>query len=310
MNYAEIAGMTMPVSRLIMGASLCTTEDMELTCAAFDRFVACGGNAIDTAHVYGGGRAERALGKWLQMRKNRQSVVVVGKGAHPDEHWASRINPSAIAADLAESLERLQTDYIDLYLLHRDDPSVPAGEIVECLNEHQRAGRIRAFGGSNWSPDRFTQANTYALEHQLVPFVASSPQFSLATMNEPPLPGCVALSDADQEWYARHQFPVLAWTSQARGFFSGRYSPDDRASEEMVRIWFSPENFSRLERAGELGRQRGVSANTVALAYVLCQPYPTFAIIGPRSLDQLNASMEALEIRLSPEEVRWLNTGL
>lgn len=307
MNYGHIAAPAMPMSRLIMGAGLLMTHDVELSHAGLDRFVELGGNAFDTAHVYGNGYAERALGAWLSLRNNRRGVLLIGKGAHPDEHWTSRVTPQAISADLDESLERLQTDYIDLYLLHRDDPSVPVDEIVACLDEHQRAGRIHAFGGSNWTPDRVDAANRYALNHNMAQFVASSPQFSLATVNEFRFPGCLAVSTADRAWYVRHQFPVLAWSSQAQGFFSGRYTPDDRSNEEKVRIWFSAENFTRLDRAKALGLQRGVSANTIALAYVLCQPFPTFAIIGPRSLDQLNASMDALEIQLTPNEVRWLN---
>ncbi len=101
--------------------------------------------------------------------------------------------------------------------------------------------------------------------------------------------------------------PLLAWSSQAQGFFSGRYTPDDRSNQKMAQVWFSTENFTRLERAVALGRQKEVSANAIALAYVLCQPFPTFAIIGPRSVDQLTASMDALDIQLTPDELDWLN---
>ncbi len=307
MNYEQIAGLTLPMSRLVMGAGLSMNGDVALRHAAFDQFLAFGGNAFDTAHIYGNGDAERALGAWLGLRDNRRRVLLIGKGAHPDEHWQARINPLSIAMDLEESLERLRTAYIDLYLLHRDDPAVPVGEIVTCLNEHQRAGRIRAFGGSNWTPERIDAVNNYALEHNMAPFVASSPQFSLAAVNEFLFPGCLAVSTADRDWYVQRQFPLLAWSSQAQGFFSGRYSPNDRSNEKMARVWYSAENFTRLDRAGALGRERGVTANTIALAYVLCQPFPTFAIIGPRSVDQLTASMAALEIQLTPDEVRWLN---
>jgi aryl-alcohol dehydrogenase-like predicted oxidoreductase len=307
MEYRQIAGVDRPISRLVMGSSLCSTRDLARMCTVFDHFVALGGNALDTAHVYGGGDAERALGMWLRLRDNREQVVLIGKGGHPDEYWVPRINPTAIATDLGESLERLQTGYIDLYLLHRDDPAVPVGEIVECLNEHLRAGRIHAFGGSNWTPERLTAANAYAARHGLVPFVASSPQFSLAHLLEFPFLGWIAATGAARQWYTAQRFPLLAWSSQAQGFFSGRYAPEDVSNAAIVQAWYSPENFIRLERAKQLGREKGVSANAIALAFVLCQPFPSFAIIGSRSLEQLTASVGALEIRLSPEELRWLN---
>ena len=88
MEYWKIAGVDRPISRLVMGSSLCSTQDLARMCTVFDHFVALGGNALDTAHVYGGGDAERALGMWLRLRDNREQVVLIGKGGHPDEHWA------------------------------------------------------------------------------------------------------------------------------------------------------------------------------------------------------------------------------
>src|SRR5438874_4289950 len=108
--------------------------------------------------------------------------------------------------------------------MHRDDPEIPVGAFVECLNEHLRAGRIRAFGGSNWSPERLQQANDYAREHGLAGFAASSPNLCLAVWNEPQWEGCVSASDkASRAWYAQSQMPLFSWSSQARGFVTGRF---------------------------------------------------------------------------------------
>src|SRR5690606_23154974 len=104
-----------------------------------------GGNTIDTAHVYSGGNSERIIGRWMQARGNREQVVVITKGAaHSQDR--RRMTPFDIASDLFDSLARLQTDYIDLYLLHRDDPHVPVEPVIDALNEHLRAGRIHAIG--------------------------------------------------------------------------------------------------------------------------------------------------------------------
>jgi aryl-alcohol dehydrogenase-like predicted oxidoreductase len=308
MKYGYIADLDKPISRLIMGTMIYSPGDMALTCAMLDYFASLGGNTLDTAHIYGQGDSERAVGEWMRLRGNRAEIVIVGKGAHHDEH-GPRVNPAAIASDLEESLQQFGTDYIDLYLLHRDDPGVPIGEIVTCLNEHYRAGCIRAFGGSNWSHRRLQEALDYAHAHGLIPFVASSPNFSLAVMNEPPWPGAISATREGKDWYREHQFPLLAWSSQAQGFFTGRAAPDNYSDTEMVRVWYSAGNFERLARATALGKQKGVSANAIALAYVLCQPFPTFALIGPRTQEETRTSIQALEIALTREELQWLNLG-
>ena len=135
-----------------------------------------------------------------------------------------------------------------------------------------------------------------------------SNNFSLARMVEPPWAGCLSASDPESRaWFARTQTPLFPWSSQARGFFAGRAHPDDRSDPELVRSWYSEDNFRRLERVNRLARERGVLPINVALAYVLCQPFPTFPLIGPRALAETRTSFPALDIELTPEEVRWLN---
>jgi aryl-alcohol dehydrogenase-like predicted oxidoreductase len=307
MIYGRIPGIDKPCSRLVMGSMIYSPRDLSLACTMLDSFVALGGNAIDTAHQYGRGEAERAIGQWMTLRGNRAEVVVITKGCREEVLGRDlRVNPAAITADLTESLERLQTSYIDLYLLHRDDPDTPVGALVDCLNEQYQDGRIRAFGGSNWSIARLEAANEYARARGLVPFVASSPNFSLAVWNEAPWAGCLSVSNEDREWYERNQYPLLAWSAQAQGFFTGRYTPEDRSDAAMVRCWYSPRNFGRLQRARDLGLRQGASATAVALAYVLCQPFPTFALIGPHSSDELHSSAQALTVTLTADDVRWL----
>jgi aryl-alcohol dehydrogenase-like predicted oxidoreductase len=113
-----------------------------------------------------------------------------------------------------------------------------------------------------------------------------------------------------RDWYSEHQFPLLAWSSQAQGFFTGRYSPEDRSNPNMVRAWYNKANAERLERARELGRRKGVSANAIALAYVLCQPFAIvalIALIGPHTLEEIRRSCDALCVSLTPEERHGLN---
>jgi aryl-alcohol dehydrogenase-like predicted oxidoreductase len=101
--------------------------------------------------------------------------------------------------------------------------------------------------------------------------------------------------------------PLMPWSSQARGFFlDGRAAPDKREDKELVRCWYSDENFKRLERAKELAKKKGVLPINIALAYVLCQKFPTFALIGPRQLSETRTSLPALDVALTEKEVAYL----
>jgi aryl-alcohol dehydrogenase-like predicted oxidoreductase len=277
---------------------------MDVVSSLLDAFIAAGGNAVDTAHVYGNGASERAIGEWLRQSGRRDDLVIISKGAHPDlADWVPRVNPVAIAQDLAESLERLGVETIDLYLLHRDDPNVPVGPLVDVLNEQVAAGRIRAFGVSNWSYLRIEEANAYAVSHGLLGFAASSPQFSLAAMDlfAFPYPGVVSISAdaAALAWYRQHHFPLITWSSQAGGFF---------ARPTKARLHFDTEdNRERERRARELAARHTCTATQVALAWVLGQPLNIYAIFGTSKLAHLEDCLGALEVHLTPEEMAWLN---
>ena len=146
MEYGTVVGIDKPISRLVHGAMVLTGEDDAKEFALLDAVIEMGGNTFDTAHVYGGGSSERTIGRWMASRGNRDQVVILGKGAHHSQD-RKRVTPFDITADIHDSLERFKVEDIDLYLLHRDDPSLPVGPIVEVLNEHKEAGHIHAFGG-------------------------------------------------------------------------------------------------------------------------------------------------------------------
>ena len=308
MNYGTIPGIEKEISRLVLGCMLLSPDEMELSYSMLDEFFAAGGNALDTAYSYGGGDSERLMGMWMKKRKNRSKVFLVDKGAHP--HAAvprPRLSPEELAHDIHESLIRLQTDYIDLYLLHRDDPIIPASTIIEHLNQEIGAGRLRAIGASNWELERIQEANEYADKHGLKGFAVSSNNISLAVPMEPMWKGVVSVSEAAWEWHHETQFPLLPWSSQARGFFSGHFTPENRENSEMVRVYYNDDNFERLRRATLLSKKKGCTAIQISLGYVLHQPFPTFPLVGPVKPEELFSCLSALEIQLSPDEMRWLN---
>ncbi|WP_405067969.1 aldo/keto reductase [Kribbella sp. NBC_01510] len=300
MTYGKVAGLDKQVSRLVMGVD--NQQTLTHAAAMFDDFVERGGTTFDTAYIYGGGRGEKLLGQWLTSRGNRDEIVVIGKGAH-----TPYCDPASITRQLEESLERLQTDHVDLYLMHRDNEEIPVGEFVDVMDEHFKAGRIKAYGGSNWSTARFDEANAYAEANGKQPFTLLSNHLSLARAYDVPWAGCRHVSDDEsQAWLRERQVALFPWSSQARGFFTGRAKPEDRSDEELVRCFYSDENFRRLDRARELAAAKGVEPTAIALAWLLHQPYPVFPLIGPRHISETRTSTPGLSVSLSDEEVAYL----
>ena len=308
MEHLTIPGVVKAISRIVLGSMVFSPHQEMTGETLLDEFFAAGGNAIDTAHAYGGGDSERVIGAWMETHNNRAEVFLIDKGAHPTPQVPHpRLNPQEIKCDLEESLDRLQTDYIDLYLLHRDDPQIPVATIIDYFNHEIEAGRILAIGASNWLHQRIQAANDYAAQNGLIGFAVSSSNLSLAVPMEAMWPGVLSASEEAQCWHRENQFPLIPWSSQARGFFSGQFTPENRDDENMVRVYYNHDNFERLRRAQELGREKGFSAIQIALVYVVHQPYPTFPIVGPCTLEELASSLEALKIELSNDEMRWLN---
>lgn len=305
MKKINVAGVRQGCTQLILGSTMLNTAKMDFSYELLDAYVSLGGNTIDSAHVYDA-ESTKALGLWMESRSNRGDMVIIGKGAHHD-HLGPRMTKQAIADDLTESLERLRSDYVDIYMLHRDDVNTPVGYILEALNAELEAGRCLALGVSNWTYPRIQEANEYAAAHGLTGFVCNSPNLSLAKPNEPRWPGCVSVDSEYAAWHERSQMPLLSWSSQAGGFFTGRFAPDKLDDAEAVRVYYSDANWERLRRSEILAKEKGVDANQIALAYVLHQPFPTCALVGPYKVSELNSSAMALDVELTQDEFRWLD---
>jgi aryl-alcohol dehydrogenase-like predicted oxidoreductase len=314
-EYGQIPGFDRPVSRLVQGTIPLNTDDLDSSFALLDGVFAEGCTTFDTARHYGGNR-EAIFGDWVRSRGNRDQLVVIGKGAH---HSAERrrVTPEDITEDLEESLRQFGFDHVDLYMLHRDDPSVPVGPIVEVLDAHRRAGKIAAYGGSNWSHERIAEANAYAAANGLTPFTISSPNFSLATWVQPPWDECVSISGAEgkpgREWYTEQQIPVIPWSSLSGGFFSGRFRRDnlDTFTEYLdvtcIKAYAKEENFQRIDRAEVLAQRYGRTLAQIALAYVLSTTMNVFPLVGCRTPAEFAENAAAVTTRLSPAEVAWLD---
>ena len=220
------------------------------------------------------------------------------------------MTPYDIKSDLHDSLTRLDFEKIDLYLLHRDDESVPVDELVDVLNDLKNAELIDAFGGSNWSHTRIEAANHYAARNALTPFAVSSPNFSLAEQIEEPWPGCISISGREGEearnYYHEKSTPLFTWSSLAGGFFSGRYTRDNLDSfqdysDRLCASTYGYEgNFQRLDRVKELAQELNLSIPQLALAYVLNTDLDIYALTGARTPAEFKANLVALETQTQP----------
>jgi len=272
-------------------------------------YTGMGGNFIDTAHLYGdwqpgwGPRSEIAIGKWLKSFP-RDRVVISTKGAHPrmETMQIPRCSNEEIESDLNGSLSVLNTDYVDLYFLHRDDPRRPAGEIIEFLESQVQAGKIRYYGCSNWSLARLKEANEYAAAHGCRGFVSNQLMWSLADIRFD------GLSDKtfilmDRDTYAYHReagINTMAYMSIAKGYFSKRF--EGAELPERVRAVYdgqtNEEIFSLLKEACADGR---CTPMDYALRYLMdSHPFPSTPIASFSSDAQLKAGMASMDAPVDP----------
>jgi aryl-alcohol dehydrogenase-like predicted oxidoreductase len=321
MRYVDIPNTDLRVSAVCLGSSSIGSEiSAPDSFALLDEFAMRGGSFIDTAHIYADwlpvpkGISEKTIGQWLEASGIRDQIVIATKGAHPrfETMRVSRLARADIMQDLSESLDYLQVDCIDLYWLHRDDPAIPVGEIIDALDEQVQAGTIRYFGASNWTIPRIQAALDYAARAGKRTFIANQPLWSLAhvDMTRHADQTLVAMDDAGIAFHRRTGMAAIPYSSQAMGFFtrldalgrsgvSGRsFAPYDNAT-----------NRARLERIRSVARRRGASVNDVVLAYLLAQPFPTIPVVGCKRIDQLHASLRALDLTLTLDELAYLETA-
>jgi aryl-alcohol dehydrogenase-like predicted oxidoreductase len=272
----------------------------EQSVGLLDAWVDCGGNAIDTGRQYG--NAESIVGRWLHERRLDDEVAVITKAGHHDEiTLRPRLTAADLAHDLAESKQQLGRETIELLLLHRDDPARGVHAILDDVTA-SLDGSVKAVGASNWTTARLEEAAAYAETAKVRGFACSSPNLSLAAANEPPWLGCVSvLRGADDDWYTTTQLSIFAWQALAGGFFAG---VDD---DEVERVYGGGPNRERLTRARELADRYEATPTQIALAWVLKRPYPVYAIVGPRSIEELEECTAALRLDLSEAELAWLD---
>ncbi len=316
MKYDKINGLEKNISKLIMGNDNQTNYDE--ASKLWDHWIEVGGNAFDNAHIYGGGLMETLLGKWHTSRKNLNDIIIIAKGGH-----TPNCNPKSISQQLTESLERLNCDSSDIYIMHRDNNDIPVDEFIDVLNEEKNNTRIKIFGASNWTLDRFKQANEWANRNNKQGFSILNNNLALCKMIKPLWNGCISSNDKEILNYLEiTKIAHLSWSSQGRGYFlpseitkkiedeitkAETYRGPNEHSSGPLSCFDSEDNRERKNRANLLAKKKNTTAQNIAGAWPINLNFPSFALIGPRTIKEIDSSLENLNINLNSEEIDWLN---
>ncbi len=321
MNRLQLPGTGLSVSPLCLGGTVIGNTITEAeSFALLDRFVALGGNFLDTARIYSDWvpgelrRSERIIGDWLQARGQREKLIIATKGAHPfiDSLQTPRTSAAEIRDDLEGSLRKLRVEVIDLYWLHRDDATRPVGHFIDLLNTFHREGKIRAFGGSNWGAARLRAANDYAQQSGQQGFTVSQPLWCLGCQQaRPPAdPGLMKFDAAAHRFHQETGLAVVPYTSQAKGFFAKLALPPGQQPADLAQSeYHTPPNLTAGKIVVEIARAKNVAPSAIVLAYLWSRPFPVVPIIGCRTLAQLEDSVAALPVRLSAIDVARLESA-
>ncbi|MGW0992529.1 aldo/keto reductase [Streptomyces sp. NPDC002520] len=283
------------------------TADEEASFAVLDAYTAAGGNFVDTADSYSawiegnkGGESETIIGKWLKARGNRSDVVVATKvSQHPEYMGLTAANIKA-AADA--SLRRLDTDYIDLYYTHFDQPEVPVEEIIGALDELVKAGKVRQIAASNITPERLRASLDFSAREGLARYVAVQPHYNLVSRDtyEGPL----------QDLAAREGLAGIPYFALASGFLTGKYRPGttvDSARAGSAAQHLETERGQKVLAAlDEVAAAHEAPVATVALAWLAAQPTIAAPIASARTVDQLPALLGVAGLHLTDQEVNQL----
>jgi aryl-alcohol dehydrogenase-like predicted oxidoreductase len=305
LDLRELGRTGVSVSPLCLGTMMFGAwgnTDHEESIRIIHRALDAGINFVDTADVYAQGESEEIVGKALAGR--RDDVVLATKfhgsmGDDPNRRGNSR---RWIMQEVEASLKRLRTDWIDLYQVHRPEPGTDIDETLGALTDLVRAGKIRYLGSSTFSPSAIVEAQWVAERRGRERFVCEQPPYSLLVrgVEAEVLPVC-----------ERYGMGVIPWSPLAGGWLTGRYRKgrelpqSGRAARLPARFDLSlPENQAKLEVAeqlAQLAERVGLTLIQLALAFVLRHPAVTAAIIGPRTMEQLDSQLAAVDVELSDE---------
>jgi aryl-alcohol dehydrogenase-like predicted oxidoreductase len=311
MNKRKLGRSGLVVAPLAFGGNVFGwTIDEPASFQLLDAFVASGFNLIDTADVYSkwvpgnkGGESETILGNWLKRKGNRGKVLIatkVGMEMGPNKKGLSRAH---IMSSVEDSLRRLQTEYIDLYQAHQDDPNTPLEETLDTFAQLIQQGKVRAIGASNYNAERLSQALDVSERHGYPRYESLQPQYNLydrADYEAKLAPLCL-----------KEEVGVICYYSLASGFLTGKYrSEKDLAKSprgQGIKKYLNERGFRILRALDDVAAKCHSTPARVALAWLIARPSITAPIASATNLEQLNDLIEATKLALDSSSIEILN---
>lgn len=273
-----------------------------------DAYFENGGNVLDTARAYcywlngGANQSEQTIGEWIKTRNIRNKIWISTKGGHPPipDFHKSRINERELTKDIDESLKYLQTDYVDIFFLHRDDKNKPVEEIMPVLDKFVKEGKTRYIGAGNWSAKRIEEANLFAERNGLTKFSFSQIMWSYAKVNQGSEldDTLVIMDDEEYSYYREGNIILMPYGSQAQGFYSVAVDKGMEGVSERQKVkYLNVTNAKRLEIVKKISAETGISPTAVALNFLLRnKDVSVVPLIGGLSTELLSDSLDSLKL--------------
>ncbi len=296
---------TLAIFPLSLGTNvLGRTLDEPAAFAVLDAYVEAGGNCLDTADVYSTGESEQIIGNWMKARGNREQVVIATKVGHQMGPGKQGLSARYLREAVEASLQRLQTDYIDLYQAHKDDTETPLQETLQAFDALVRQGKVRVIGASNYSASRLAEALQISQQHGYARYESLQPLYNLV----------------EREAYERELEPlcreqeigVIAYYSLAAGFLTGKYAPnkplpESRRAQNVQTRYMNEHGFRVLAEVERVATRLGATPAQIALAWMMARPGVTAPIASATSVQQVHELLGALTLQLDTETMAALN---
>ena len=310
MNKRKLGNSGLEVPPLAFGGNVFGwTVDEQMAFKLLDAFVAEGFNMIDTADTYSrwvpgnkGGESETIIGKWLKRSGNRNKIIIATKVGSEMGPGMKGLSKNYILRAIEESLRRLQTDIIDLYQSHKDDPATPLEETLEAYSLLIKQGKVRAIGASNYDAERLSQALQVSQQQGYPAYQSLQPLYNLYDRSD--------YERSLESLCRKRGLGVISYFSLASGFLTGKYRSEVDLSKsprgQGIRKYLNARGFRILDALDQVAEQHQTSPATVSLAWLIARPGIIAPIASATSLEQLNDLIQATRLELNQSQLEIL----